>query len=660
MPPFGMLPLFSIVYNAAPAVGVPVVSAVSYDVVDINGGGERIVVTVDDSTGCTGISAGAIAFSSFAIDDGTHVSGIPGGHASGVVDVVVTNGNGDSTTGTGLIEYFAPHDLGPTCELLPGAYAVTGTQGIDAVGTWTDASGLANHAVSGGGVSAPAAVGGIPDFVAADALYLSIASSLGSGLGSPPDLATLTAGTQINCFEADQAPTPDINYTDAVISVGNAASAGIVFNTNGISWEAYDEVTALYYRPVEVPAGLNIKHFAAGRWSTTTWSCFSNGSPEGIYTNTAGVLSNGNVGPTTELGRSYAGSQQYDGRISLFLSFATAISDTNIAKIRAWAQQRGIATIADTITTVSAVSHGIVDTSGGGNRIVVTVGDSTGCTAISAGGVPFTSFAIDDATHVSGIPGANVAGVVDVHVTNGVGDAIGVGMIEYWDPTAITGATRYFDSSKNVTDAGGGEVSSWVDVIIADTATQATALNRPILTPNVFGTMPSIKFTPEQWLGLSGGEAAISPFSYFIVMKTTSVADYTTATTPTFNVGATFLGGSGWNGFGVDGGMVAYKSYDVALEAWGSGVNDGLAHIIGVTSDATPTRQGYIDGSAVGSPTALSGEVTSYYDHLGNGLGNVDGFDGDIGAFISLGGVVISAPDLTKLTAWSKQRFGTP
>lgn len=645
------------------SVPVPIVTAVSYDVVDTGGGGERVFVTVNDSTGCTTISAGGVDFTSFSIDNATHVSGIPGAHAAGVVDVVVTNAGGPSTTGTGLIEYFAPHDLSPTCELLPGAYAVTGTQGVDAVGTWTDVSGLGNHAISddtanpGGSVNAPAAVSGIPDFVAAEGLFLKISQSIASAGGVPPDMATLTQGTQINCFDPDVAVAPDINYTDALISVGNGASSGIVYNTSGISWEAYDEVDALYYRTDPVSAALNIKHFAAGRWNGNVWGCFVNDAPEEIIPNTAGVLSNGNVGPTTELGRSYNGGAQFDGRISLFLMFPTAISDANVAKIHAWSQQRGIS-VAYFGPTVSAVSYGVVDTAGAGQRIVVTVSDSTGATGITAGGVAFTSFAIDDATHVSGIPGAHAAGVVDVVVLTPVGNGIGVGLIEYWDPSEITGATRYWDSSKNVTDAGGGEVSSWIDGIAADDGTQAVSINRPILTASVFDTMPSIKFTPEQWLTLSAGEGPISPFSYFIVMKTTS-----TDATPsdiTFNVATTFLGGSGWSGFGMSNGTIAYKSFDVAEEAWGSGINDGNAHLIGMTSDATPTRQGYLDGSATGTPTALAGSADSYYDHIGNGLANVDGFDGDVGAFISLGGTVISGGDLTKLNAWSQQRFGTP
>jgi hypothetical protein len=654
-------------YNAFEyiAVGtVPVVTAVSYDVVDTAGGGARIVVTVDSSTGCTGITAGGVAFTSFAIDDATHVSGVPGAHASGVVDVVVSNATGPSTTGTGLIEYFTPLDLTPTLALMPGDYAVVGTQGVDAVGTWQDSSGNNNDAVSAGGVNAPAAhASGVPDFVAANSLYLSIAQSLASAGGVPPDLGTLGAGTQINFFEPDlSSGAEDAGaYNDAVVSCGNGASAGITYSDAGISWEAYDEgAFANYRRPTSVAAAPGGKHFAAGRWNGTTWGCFVNGSAEGTVTSDSAVLSNGNVGAATEIGRSFGGARYLDGRVHCMLVYPTAISDANVTKIRKWGQQSEVALVGS-VAVVSAVNHGRVDIAGGGQRVVVTVNSSVGCSAITAGGVAFTSFAIDDATHVSGVPGAHAAGVVDVVVTNLGGLSTGgTGLIEYWSPLQITGVTRYFDSNKGVTDAGAGKVSSWVDQTgAADDATQATGANQPTQTASVFGTMPSIKFTPEQWLDATG-EATMTPWSIFSIMKTVSAAAVGGATTPAFNVAQCILGGSGWSSFGVDGGTVAVKVFDVALETFTGAVNDGTAHLIGVTDDGTPSRQGYVDGSAAGAPSALAGDENFYWDHIGDGVGNVDGFDGDIGAIITLGATVISGGDLTALNEWSQQRFGTP
>lgn len=325
----------------------PVVYSVSYGVVDPAGGGERIVVQVDNAVGCVSIAAGGVGFTGFAIDDATHVSGVPGAHASGVVDVVVTNGVGASSTGTGLIEYFAPQDLTPTCALLPGDYAVAGVQGVNAVGTWTDTSGNGNDAVSGGGVNAPAALSGVPDFVAVDALYLSIAKSLASAGGSPPDLATLGAGTEIAFFEPDLSTgaDPGIDYADSVVIVGDGASAGICYNDDGILWEAYDELDVVYYRTPVVAAAIGDKHFACGRWNGTTWDSRVNASAFQVVTATSAILSNGNVGVTTELGRSFGGTRQLDGRIHAIFTYASALSDGNVTKIRKWGQQRGIALV---------------------------------------------------------------------------------------------------------------------------------------------------------------------------------------------------------------------------------------------------------------------------------------------------------------------------
>jgi len=57
----------------------------------------------------------------------------------------------------------------------------------------------------------------------------------------------------------------------------------------------------------------------------------------------------------------------------------------------------------------------------GGTHVVVEVVDSTGLVGISLGGVPVTSFAIDDATHVSRDTGAHAAGVTNVNTLDAYG-----------------------------------------------------------------------------------------------------------------------------------------------------------------------------------------------------------------------------------------------
>ncbi len=140
------------------AGAVPVVSAITYAVGNPAGGGTtRRVVTVNDSTGCTGIKAGGVAFTSFAIDSSFTVSGIPGAHAAGVVDVVVTNATGDSTTGTGLYEYWAPttETLG-TFHEAPNYTRTTGTDGVWVATVGTNLTQTGNPD--------PVASGGAPDF----------------------------------------------------------------------------------------------------------------------------------------------------------------------------------------------------------------------------------------------------------------------------------------------------------------------------------------------------------------------------------------------------------------------------------------------------------------------------------------------------------------
>lgn len=96
-----------------PTVGgaVPVVVGVNYSQLDTAGGGERLVAEVDDATDCTALKVDGVACTGFALDDATHVSGVPAAHAAATgLDVVVTNTTGDSTTGTGLIEYWSPEE----------------------------------------------------------------------------------------------------------------------------------------------------------------------------------------------------------------------------------------------------------------------------------------------------------------------------------------------------------------------------------------------------------------------------------------------------------------------------------------------------------------------------------------------------------------------
>lgn len=333
-----LLVLASIVAGGLGAA--PSVASVSPNVGDVGGGGEAITILGDDFVNGATVTIGGVSATSVTWVSATEITCVPGAHAAGVVDIVVTNPDTQDSgaSGDNLFEYWAPSEETLGLLLMPGDYAVAGAQGVNAVGTWTDSSGNNLDAVSDGGVDAPIASSGCPDFVAADALFLSIAESIADG-GTP--MATLTAGTIVAILEADIAEADAAAYANPSIIAGNAASPNLQFSDVGIKGVTYDDGVADYITCVAGAAATGVSHIAFLRWNGATFECRRNG---GSFVNEpilAATLSAGNVGPQTEIGRSFAGTQHFDGRIKLIAISATAISDALCNKFRTWAQQQG-------------------------------------------------------------------------------------------------------------------------------------------------------------------------------------------------------------------------------------------------------------------------------------------------------------------------------
>lgn len=318
-----------------------------------------------------------------------------------------------------------------------------------------------------------------------------------------------------------------------------------------------------------------------------------------------------------------------------------------------------------TVPVVSAVVPNLGDTAGGGGFVVITVDSSTGCTGASLGGVAMTSFSIVDATHVKGIPGAHAAGAVAAVVTNATGSSTTGGTpFEYWLPTQVTGVDFVLDANKGVTQAA-TLVSAWVDLVSAISFTQATGANKPAQTASVFGSLPSIRFTPEQWVGCTNRPYATN-ISIFAVAKWT-------ATKATLNGGfgavpLSIVGdtANGNTAFGASAGAINYTNTGTAAQiSRGSGFNTGTPQLIGVTqSTAGPATKHYL-GTTLGATQQGATETTTAFSAgtqinvVGESSQLVDGWNGDLGAVIVVNGI-ISAGDLTKLNTWAQQRFGTP
>lgn len=342
-PPFSFLKASG---GAPPPSPAPTVSGIDYSVVDPAGGGEAITITGDNfATGATvdfrqtGVTYWSTTTTFVNATTLTFVPPLMG--TGNLLDLVVVNPDLQEGALAGALTTFAPIDLGPSCLFLPGGYAVVGTQGVDAVGTWTDSSGNGNHATNNVANYSPAAsAAGTPVFVAGSAIYLQVAKDIANSSGPPTSLAALAVGTEVACFLSTAAPAPSLSYEDANVVTGAGASAGICFNTDGIQWEAYDWQAGIYLRTLAVAAAINVEHFAAARWDGTVWGCLVNGNAEQTVDPLSDELSNGNVGLLQMGGGTYASG--LDGGISFLAVYPTARSNAEIATIRQWARQRGI------------------------------------------------------------------------------------------------------------------------------------------------------------------------------------------------------------------------------------------------------------------------------------------------------------------------------
>ncbi len=297
--------------------------------------------------------------------------------------------------------------------------------------------------------------------------------------------------------------------------------------------------------------------------------------------------------------------------------------------------------------TVSAVSYGFVDVLGGGQRVVVTVDSSVGCTGITAGGVAFTSFAIDNATHVSGIPGAHAAGVVDVVVTNAAGPGTGTGLIEYFDPTSLV--DLYLDSTQYA-------VGAWTKRKGAD-VTQATGAAQPAVGATL-GGRATVDFdgTDDRLTGAALNTYADPTHWWSLVLFSADTASSNGS--PAYNNDAL------WTDSGNGGTGMAIKT-GATVQVFGNTVNDSTSISLSTWTAAIGKYDGTklyarLGSAAWGAGTACAG--------LGDGLGTsiiVGGnyvpfefFDGRM-AVLAIGKTIPSDADILKFLGVINQQWGT-
>lgn len=311
---------------------------------------------------------------------------------------------------------------------------------------------------------------------------------------------------------------------------------------------------------------------------------------------------------------------------------------------------------------LTAMSHTVIDTAGGGQRTVFTVNNSTGCVSAQiAGGAAFTSFAIDDATHVSGIAPAHAAGAVNFTVTNGVGVSNSLSGSKYWNPSLVTSVAGWLDANRGTTDAGAGALSAWLDgTSNAYNFVQGTGANRPTITAAQFGSLPGIVFVKEQNVRLASA-VILAGMSVFAVAKWTSTD--AVASRPD-TIPLTIFGdmANASMAFGASAGKIASLKLNsgatpVTSLSTATTFNDGAAHHIGAVT-ASATTKLYAGGALVDTDSTGGGIYASTtFDAVGNTYTASDGFAGTLGELVWVTGT-ISAGDLSDLYEHARQRWG--
>jgi len=323
--------------------------------------------------------------------------------------------------------------------------------------------------------------------------------------------------------------------------------------------------------------------------------------------------------------------------------------------------------------SLSSLNFTLGDTAGGGLSIIATGTNLSSASAVTIGGNSATITGNTSTTVTFTLP-AHASGSVNVTVTTAGGTSNALSF-EYWTPSQVTGGVIWYDAERGVTQSS-NNVSQWADQGGGGVnASQSTGAQKPVWTASVFGSLHSLRFTRanSSLLTLTAQTVGtIGAVTYRAGIKSTDATGTAGGAAGVDAANNLFGGSSGGGtancgmGGGGTAGNVAVYAFDGS--AWqpclgGSSVNDGNPHIIGANINGnTKVVQAVKDGANVGSAGTLGagGFVdVAGFDSIGCGFSGLDPFGGDLGWLLFLP-AAISGGDDTKLTAWSKQRWGTP
>lgn len=309
--------------------------------------------------------------------------------------------------------------------------------------------------------------------------------------------------------------------------------------------------------------------------------------------------------------------------------------------------------------TIASLNFALGDPAGGGLSITAT-GTSLDAVTVTIGGNSATITAQSPTSVTVTLP-AHAAGTVSFVATNIAGSASS--SFEYWSPVQISSIVAVWDAEKGITNSSG--VTAWVDQTgnghdLAESSAKFT------YTATAFGTLHGLTSDGSKQLLTSRTVQNLGRSLFWVAKYTSSKS---TRVDYTGNAPLTVIGdasGSVNNNAGHDAGQLCYMNYD-GVTPWaattrGSSLNDGTPRLYGFTHSLAGDVKTYVGTSQQGATnTSQTYDTTAAaFNAIGQGFGgNTDGFVGTIGAALVVN-AIISGSDLTKLNAWSQQRWGTP
>lgn len=285
------------------------------------GGGTSVSITVPTSVGLTGAKVGGVALTSFAIADGTHVTGTTGAHSAGAVDVVTTNAIGDSPALAAAFTYSAASGLAtmPLTLYLEDDYAgspwtSTASAGTSGGRTVTEATNppTAGTDLNATGKNAALFNGTTSKLALAGGLVLS-------------DLVTAATGGVLIVYKADAGQAAQAG--NATIDVDLISDSG-GYLAIGVS---ASKVSAYVYDVADKQIDLAATHDGATwnkvfmRWDAGLLEASINGGA--LSTLAAGSL--GAVSGTVNIGKAY-GAHFFPGEIKVVATWASKPSNGDL------------------------------------------------------------------------------------------------------------------------------------------------------------------------------------------------------------------------------------------------------------------------------------------------------------------------------------------